>query len=104
MTYEDAINMLDKINVAAKNVSDAGGFERRPITMALDLAIESLKKQIRLKADEYMPLEWCRKLDGSDRIIYSCPNCGKKLVKKEHHCRCGQSIDWSDEDEDSRNM
>ncbi len=34
-----------------------------------------------------------------DNGIYEtehCPNCNRKLFPKEHHCKCGQALDWSD--------
>ena len=46
-------------------------------------------------------------LDGlSLPVPYRCPTCGEKIATydgfarctiKEHHCKCGQKIDWSDE-------
>lgn len=27
-----------------------------------------------------------------------CPNCKEPISKKEHHCKCGQAIDWSEEE------
>lgn len=26
--------------------------------------------------------------------INACPNCKEPINKKEHHCKCGQAIDW----------
>lgn len=25
-----------------------------------------------------------------------CPACGEELISMEHHCRCGQMLDWSE--------
>lgn len=59
------------------------------ITEALDMAIEALEKQIPEKP----------KLDNDNGIYETehCPNCNRKLFPNEHHCRCGQALDWSDE-------
>lgn len=27
-----------------------------------------------------------------------CPNCKEPISKKEHHCKCGQTIDWREEE------
>lgn len=26
---------------------------------------------------------------------YECPNCRKNVDELDHHCKCGQKIDWS---------
>ena len=53
------------------------------------MAIEALEKQIPEKP----------KLDNDNGIYETehCPNCNRKLFPNEHHCRCGQALDWSDE-------
>lgn len=58
------------------------------ITEALDMAIEALEKQIPEKP----------KLDNDNGIYETehCPNCNRQLFPNEHHCRCGQALDWSD--------
>lgn len=25
-----------------------------------------------------------------------CPTCGEELYIENHHCKCGQALDWSD--------
>lgn len=27
---------------------------------------------------------------------FFCPNCGKSLDDTDHHCECGQAIDWNE--------
>lgn len=56
---------------------------------ALGCAVEALEKQIPKKVN----IE-------NDNGIYEtehCPNCNRQLFPNEHHCRCGQKLDWSDE-------
>ena len=38
------------------------------------------------------------KLDNDNGIYETehCPNCYRKLFPNEHHCKCGQALDWSD--------
>lgn len=56
---------------------------------ALGCAVEALEKQIPEKP----------KLDNDNGIYETehCPNCNRELFPNEHHCRCGQKLDWSDE-------
>lgn len=54
------------------------------------LVIEALEKQISKKPSQ----------DSLDGIHYfpTCPNCNRGLEEFEHHCECGQAIDWSDQE------
>lgn len=55
---------------------------------ALAIAQKALEKQIPQKP----------KLDNDNGIYETehCPNCNRKLFPNEHHCKCGQALDWSD--------
>lgn len=57
-------------------------------TMTMKLAVEALEKQIPKKP----------KMDNDNGIYETehCPNCNRKLFPNEHHCKCGQALDWSD--------
>ena len=52
---------------------------------------EALKKQIPKTSVDNIEQEW-----------FQCPTCGKVVVTyhagKRHHCECGQSLKWSDEE------
>ena len=56
---------------------------------ALGCAAEALEKQIPKKP----------KLDNDNGIYETehCPNCNRRLFPNEHHCRCGQALDWRNE-------
>lgn len=54
---------------------------------------EVLEKHIPKKPDE----SYDGFADGYPVIDYSCPNCGRELDDTDHHCVCGQHIDWSEE-------
>ena len=60
--------------------------------MALDVSIKALKKQIAkkpVKRSFIVPYEG----------INVCPSCKEPLPSsKEHHCKCGQKLDWGNED------
>ena len=55
-------------------------------------AFDALEKQIPKKPIDNIEQEW-----------FECPTCRRVVVLyhngKRHHCRCGQSLKWSDEDE-----
>ena len=56
-------------------------------TVAFEAAVDALEKQIPKKPSQnaiglyYFPI---------------CPNCHKELEDYDHHCQCGQALDWSD--------
>lgn len=54
------------------------------------MVIEALEKQIPKKPNwEY--------LGDSFNIITKCPLCDRGIEEGEHHCECGQAIDWKQE-------
>ena len=57
---------------------------------AVDFAIQALEKQIPKKPYK-----------DNENGIYEkeyCPICHRSLFPNDHHCICGQAIDWSDEE------
>ena len=57
---------------------------------AVDMAIQALEKQIPKKPYK-----------DNENGIYEkeyCPICHRSLFPNDHHCICGQAIDWSDEE------
>lgn len=61
------------------------------ILEALGKGIDALEKQIEkkpVKRSFIVPYEG----------INVCPSCKEPLGGKEHHCRCGQKLDWGNED------
>lgn len=66
------------------------------ITEALNMAVEALEKQI-----PKTPIIWENKYYYSptpnDDWGYECPCCGNQEIDyPEHHCTCGQALDWDD--------
>lgn len=58
--------------------------------MYAELAINALEKQIPKKPYK-----------DNENGIYEkecCPTCNRSLFPNDHHCICGQAIDWSDEE------
>lgn len=63
---------------------------------AVRMAYEALEKQIPKKPELWhnqpYPPEWV-----DDDWGYRCPACGNEDIDyPEHHCRCGQALDWSE--------
>ncbi len=88
MTYEEVISRIKPIAESSRAVDGVGLFEPKPITIALEMAIEALEKQIPKKL-KYIP-----------GAFYSCPTCGNGYGRKTefvNHCfNCGQAILWED--------
>ena len=54
----------------------------------IKIAIEALEKQIPKKSYK-----------DNENGVYEkehCPSCHRSLFPNDHHCECGQAIDWSD--------
>ena len=53
--------------------------------VAFEEAVNVLKKQIPKKPSQ-----------DSIGLYYfpTCPNCHKELESYDHHCECGQALDW----------
>lgn len=87
MTYKEAIEAI-KCNYPPSNYS--------MLREALDLSMEILEKQIPKKPEAYY--------DGFYGVYpaweYKCPCCGRDVADMEHHCECGQAIDWDWGEED----
>ena len=82
MTYEEAIKNINALNAMCgqKSLYDAE-FES-----ALALAILALEKQIPKKPYK-----------DNENGVYEkehCPSCHRSLFPNDHHCECGQAIDW----------
>ena len=73
---------------ALEIIKDELQFTSGVIEDALGLVKHCVNKQIPKKP----------KLDNDNGIYETehCPNCNRQLFPNEHHCRCGQALDWSD--------
>ena len=82
MTYEDAIKNINALNA----VCDQKGLYDAEFESALELAILALEKQIPKKPYK-----------DNENGVYEkehCPSCHRSLFPNDHHCECGQAIDW----------
>lgn len=83
MTVEDALNILDTIPTISEQVD------------ALEMAIEALEKQIPKKPIFVYTVNMKALDEPIQTDVWHCPTCGLTYNTKEHHCICGQKIDWS---------
>ena len=82
MTYEDAIKNMNALNT----VCGQKGLYDAEFESALALAILALEKQIPKKPYK-----------DNENGVYEkehCPSCHRSLFPNDHHCECGQAIDW----------
>ena len=91
MTREEAISNLKMILEEVTETDEAVCYVTSDDAEALILAIKSLELQIPKTP-----------IDNIERQCFECPTCGKVVVTyydgKRHHCRCGQSLKWEDEE------
>lgn len=69
---------------------------KEPVTSYAKIAVDALRKQIPTK-----PVFWEDKYYFSPTPNndwgYECPCCGNREIDyPEHHCICGQALDWSE--------
>ena len=63
-----------------------------------EFVVSALEKQIAKKPIKKNPICYAKTKDGQEYFAfdYFCPNCNEKIKLSEHHCKCGQALDWSD--------
>ena len=85
MTNQEAINdlkvILSEITECEESICYITDIDAEP----LRLAIKALERQIPKKPSQ-----------DSIGLYYfpTCPNCHKELESYDHHCECGQALDW----------
>ena len=78
--------MTERETIIALNMVEAYGIANT----AKERAISALEKQIPKKP----------RIDYNGVIHKEhCPNCNRSLFPNEHHCECGQRIDWEGDSE-----
>ena len=92
MTYKQANYMIDDItwSYSGKSITKDDIIECR------EICHKALEKQIPKK-----PIFWENKYyfspSPNDDWGYECPCCGNQdLDYPDHHCECGQALDWSE--------
>lgn len=106
MDYKEVIERLEylkvKAEIALSNSNTSSEWLKEDVKgtiTAFTMAIEAVEKQIPKK-----PIYTF--IDGFTKSVpYYCPVCGEQIAKydvharcilKEHHCKCGQRIDFSE--------
>ena len=92
MTFEKANNMIDDISWSYGGKS----ITKDDMIACREKCHEALEKQIPKE-----PIIWEYKTPESpipnDDWGYECPCCGNcDIDYPDHHCPCGQALDWSD--------
>lgn len=85
MTESEAIKALrleGSIEISGKSTRVS------EFVQALDIAINALEKQIPKK-----PIKVGSGVHDYD-YDYECPMCRENIDEDEHHCKCGQKLDW----------
>lgn len=86
MTHAEAKEKILQVMCNAAIEAASCEVELSEINRAMIIACEALDKQIPMKAV----------INTTDKPCFCCPACGNDIWTENHHCKCGQSIDWSD--------
>ena len=92
MTESESIKICNTIGFATSFSNPQGiplNTTKDELAEAMRMAIQALEKQIAKKPYK-----------DNDNGVYEkdhCPTCHRSLFPNDHHCECGQAIDWSDE-------
>ena len=92
MTPQEAIHFLKETIAGCHILRD------RQLKAVCEVSINALEKQIPKKPIKKNPICYEKTKDGIEHFAYDyfCPDCNKQIKATEHHCHCGQALDWSD--------
>lgn len=96
MTEKEAIKTLQELSLERCETFrfDCGNCDKCGVTIAYDMAIKALEKQIPKKPYDV----------DTERKTFDCPACLSKLYADEdvrdctYCCVCGQALDWGEEE------
>ena len=97
MEEKEAIKYIDDVLSSDYHYDETLGYQLTSDDFEwLEMAKKALEKQI-----PKTPIIWENKYYYSptpnDDWGYECPCCGNQEIDyPEHHCTCGQALDWSD--------
>lgn len=96
MTPQEAIELINKIAFSVKNENEE--IKASKFITALKMSKQALEKQTPQKPVKKNPICYSKTKDGQELYAYDyhCPMCDTKLKTNDHHCKCGQALDWSD--------
>lgn len=52
--------------------------------------------KIKIALEKQIPKKPYKDNDNGIYETEHCPTCHRRLFPNDHHCRCGQALDWSD--------
>lgn len=89
MTPQEAIELVEQCGL---NIEGIKNIECE------SLIISALEKQIPKKPIKKNPVCYAKTKAGQEYYTfdYFCPRCNEQIQIFEHHCECGQVLDWSD--------
>lgn len=93
MTYEETKEIIDKVISDADKIPYYIDSESK-VGKALVVAVESIERQIPKKPYNV----------NEDYLTFDCPTCLSALFSEDkleytsYCCKCGQAIDWSEEE------
>ena len=86
MTGMDVKEKLVKQAISHFSYGISNDIFSEPVITYAKLAIEALEKQVSKKPYK-----------DNENGVYEkehCPSCHRSLFPNDHHCECGQAIDW----------
>ena len=99
MTPQEAIKNIDDILDSPYLCDESIDYQLTTDDIeCLEMSKKALEKQIPKKPIKKNPICYEKTKDGTEFIAYDyfCPDCNKQIKATEHHCKCGQALDWSD--------
>lgn len=99
MTPEIAIANIDDVLSSTVNYDESLEYELTSYDIDwLEEARDALEKQMPKKTIKKNPICYEKTKDGTEHVAYDyfCPYCKKQIKATEHHCECGQALDWGE--------
>lgn len=91
---------LQETNEQEKTLTLVFGKDGKAMVLNEDYVIYCADKETFEKVKEAVEKQIPKKpYSDNDNGIYEkdcCPTCHRSLFPNDHHCRCGQALDWSD--------
>ena len=89
---DDCVGIYDAISHFKYGISH--DIFKEPVRSYAKMAVEALEKQIP-KAPNVWEDKYYFSPTPNDDWGYECPCCGNREIDyPEHHCDCGQTLDW----------
>jgi hypothetical protein len=83
-------NAIDKIKNQGLSEYSGGYVDKKALQIAVNALELQLPKEPVVKSSDNEDFDEAEDFD----MMYHCPTCGKLLQMYEHHCICGQTLNW----------